>query len=128
MYLLSAISDRRSLTKLVLTVVYSVANEVIDRVVQKARAIAHVNLLKMALAQCRDRDGWEWTSRLRDFDLSLCAEEGVILTSLLAILVVAALARVARLSYLPARVLSRSGRWRLWAKLVRFVVPVPCAC
>ena len=114
-----------TLTKLVLTVI---ATEVIVRVVQKARAIAHVNLSKMALAQCRDRDGWEWTSRIRDFDLSLCAEEGVILTSLLAIVTVAALARIARLSYLPARVLSRSGRWRLWAKLVRFVVPVPCAC
>ncbi|KAH0839445.1 P-loop containing nucleoside triphosphate hydrolase protein [Lanmaoa asiatica] len=45
----------------------------------------------MALVQCRDRDGWRWTSRLRDFDLSLCAEEGFILTSFLAVLLVAGL-------------------------------------
>ena len=76
---------------------------------------------KMALVQCHDRDGWEWTSRLRDFDLSLCAEEGFILTPLLAVLAAAALARIARLLDVPARVISRNGRWRLWSKLVRFV-------
>lgn len=73
----------------------------------------------MPLVQCRDSDGWRWASRLRDFDLSLCAEEGLILPSFLAILVVAALARLCLFSYPAARDISRSSRWRLWAKLVR---------
>ncbi|KAI9460421.1 P-loop containing nucleoside triphosphate hydrolase protein [Boletus coccyginus] len=71
----------------------------------------------MVLAQCRDRDGWRWTSRRRDFDLSLCAEEGVLIASLLAVLAVAALARIRQLSYAPNHVVARSSRWRLWAKL-----------
>lgn len=72
----------------------------------------------MALLQCRDKDGWQWTSRSRDFDLSLCAEEGFILSSFLAILIVAALVRLAVLSFAPARDISRKSHWRLWAKLV----------
>ena len=75
----------------------------------------------MALVQCRDSDGWQWTSQLRDFDLSLCIEEGVILTSFLTILIVMALVRIGLLSYAPWRDVSRNGRWRLWAKLVRFL-------
>ncbi|KAF8548045.1 P-loop containing nucleoside triphosphate hydrolase protein [Imleria badia] len=71
----------------------------------------------MTLLECRDRDGWRWTSKFRDFDLSLCAEEGILLTSLLAILVVAALVRVCLLPYAPARVISRNSCWRLWSKL-----------
>ena len=61
----------------------------------------------------------------------LCAEEGLILTPLIAVLVAAALARIARLSDVPARVISRNGRWQLWSKLVRFIrfcalrVPTP---
>lgn len=72
----------------------------------------------MALVQCRDGDGWQWTSRRRDFDLSLCVEEGLVLTSLLSIFTVVALVRINLLSYTPGRVISRNGRWRLWAKLV----------
>lgn len=72
----------------------------------------------MALVQCRDSDGWYWTSQLRDFDLSLCAEEGFLLTSLLAILVIATLTRSCLLLYAPQRDISRNSRWRLYAKLV----------
>ncbi|KAG8218162.1 P-loop containing nucleoside triphosphate hydrolase protein [Butyriboletus roseoflavus] len=71
----------------------------------------------MALVQCRDKDGWQWTSNRREFDLSLCAEEGVILASFLAIFLVATLARIAQLSYAPARDISRNSHWRLCAKL-----------
>ncbi|KAF8436032.1 hypothetical protein L210DRAFT_3632182 [Boletus edulis BED1] len=69
------------------------------------------------LVQCRDRDGWQWTSNLRDFDLSLCAEEGILLTSFLAVLIVAGITRTIQLSYAPAHVISRNSRWRLWSKL-----------
>lgn len=72
----------------------------------------------MTLVQCCDSDGWQWASRERDFDLSLCAEEGFILTSFLAILVVAAPVRFCLLSYAAGRDISRKSRWRLWAKLV----------
>ena len=75
----------------------------------------------MALVQCRDSDGWQWTSRLRDFDLSLCAGEGIVLTSFLVILVIAALVRFCLLSYAPRRDISCNSRWRLWAKLVGVV-------
>ncbi|KAG8218181.1 multidrug resistance-associated protein 1 [Butyriboletus roseoflavus] len=71
----------------------------------------------MPLVQSCDSDGWRWSSRLRDFDLSLCAEEGLILTSLLAILAIAALVRISLLSYVAGRDISRNSRWRLWAKL-----------
>lgn len=72
----------------------------------------------MTPVQCCDSDGWRWTSQLRDFDLSLCAEEGFILTSLLAILAVAAPVRSCLLSYAARRDISRKSRWQLWAKLV----------
>lgn len=72
----------------------------------------------MALVTCRDSDGWQWTSR-RDFDLSLCAEEGLVLTALLAALALAALVRIGLLSNAPTRDVSRNSRWRLVAKLVR---------
>ncbi|KAG6375249.1 ABC transporter type 1, transmembrane domain-containing protein [Boletus reticuloceps] len=69
------------------------------------------------LVQCRDRDGWQWTSNLRDFDLSLCAEECILLTSFLAVLIVVSITRTIQLSYAPAHAISRNGRRRLWSKL-----------
>ncbi|KAF8844780.1 P-loop containing nucleoside triphosphate hydrolase protein [Paxillus ammoniavirescens] len=69
-------------------------------------------------SQCRDAaDGWRLTSKLRNFDLALCFEEGVILTSLLAVLLLSATFRLWRLTYLPSRDVSRKSRRRLWSKL-----------
>ncbi|KAN0098013.1 P-loop containing nucleoside triphosphate hydrolase protein [Tylopilus felleus] len=71
----------------------------------------------MAFLKCRDRDGWDWTSKHRNFDLSLCAEEGFLLSSCLAVLVLATLARIALQPYTPKRDISPNSRWRLGIKL-----------
>lgn len=71
------------------------------------------------MASCRDVEGWRIVSKLREFDFTLCFEEGVILTSLLALLLLSATCRIWALRYLPSRDISRKSRWRLWAKLVR---------
>ena len=71
------------------------------------------------MATCRDIEGWHIVSNLREFDLTLCFEEGVILTSLLTILLFSEIWRICRLTRLPSRIISRTSRWRLWAKLVR---------
>ena len=42
---------------------------------------------------------------------SLCAEEGLILIPLLTVLIATTLARIARLSDVLARVISRNGHW-----------------
>jgi ATP-binding cassette, subfamily C (CFTR/MRP), member 1 len=71
------------------------------------------------MATCRDLEGWRIVSNLREFDLTLCFEEGIILTSLLAILLLSAISRIGALTRLPSHDISRRSRWRLWAKLVR---------
>lgn len=68
---------------------------------------------------CRDIEGWHILSKLREFDLTLCFEEGVILTSLLTILLLSAICTIINLTRLPSCNISRTSRWRLWAKLVR---------
>ncbi|KAG6889968.1 hypothetical protein C0992_003448 [Termitomyces sp. T32_za158] len=45
------------------------------------------------MATCHDPEGWRVISRARDFDTSLCFEEGVLLSVLLAVLLVVATAR-----------------------------------
>lgn len=71
------------------------------------------------MASCRDVEGWRIVSKLREFDFTLCFEEGVILTSILALLLLSATCRIWALRHLPSRVISRKSRWRLWVKLVR---------
>ncbi|KAG1740326.1 P-loop containing nucleoside triphosphate hydrolase protein [Suillus lakei] len=69
------------------------------------------------MATCRDVEGWHIVSKLREFDFTLCFEEGVILTSLLTLLLLSATCRIWALKYLPSRDISRKSRLRLWAKL-----------
>ena len=78
--------------------------------------------VRPSMATCRDLEGWRIVSWLREFDLTLCFEEGIILTSLLTILLLSALCRIFTLTRLPSRDISRKSRWRLWAKLVRSVL------
>ena len=42
---------------------------------------------------CRDSEGWDAVSRLRDFDTTPCFEEGVIISSLLSAVLILSLAR-----------------------------------
>ena len=45
------------------------------------------------MATCRDKEGWDAVSRLRDFDITPCFEEGVIISSLLSAVFILTLAR-----------------------------------
>ncbi|KAG6330747.1 hypothetical protein ID866_8342 [Astraeus odoratus] len=59
------------------------------------------------MATCRDPEGWRVASELRDFDLSLCFEEGVILPSVLFVSILAGAARAWQLLHTSPRDISR---------------------
>ncbi|KAG0695819.1 P-loop containing nucleoside triphosphate hydrolase protein [Suillus ampliporus] len=80
------------------------------------------------MATCRDVEGWRIISERRHFDFTLCFEEGVIVTSLLALLLLSATYRIWVLSYLPSHDISRKSRWRLWAKLTLLGLAVVASC
>ncbi|KAJ8592180.1 P-loop containing nucleoside triphosphate hydrolase protein [Rhizopogon salebrosus TDB-379] len=80
------------------------------------------------MATCRDLEGWRIVSNLREFDLTLCFEEGIILTSLLAILLLSAISRIGALTRLPSHDISRRSRWRLWAKLTLLALAIIASC
>ncbi|KAH7888221.1 P-loop containing nucleoside triphosphate hydrolase protein, partial [Phlebopus sp. FC_14] len=69
------------------------------------------------MASCRDAEGWSVASRLRQFDLTICFEEGVILTSILSTFLLSASSSIWLLTKKPSRDISRKSRWLLWAKL-----------
>lgn len=68
---------------------------------------------------CRDPESWGPVSRLRQFDLTPCFEEGLILSSLLVVFVVLATFRVYALRNFEVHPRGRKSRWVLWSKLVR---------
>lgn len=80
------------------------------------------------MASCRDVEGWRIVSKLREFDFTLCFEEGVILTSLLVLLLLSATCRIWALRYLPSRDISRKSRWRLWVKLTLLGLAIVASC
>ncbi|KAH7930359.1 P-loop containing nucleoside triphosphate hydrolase protein [Leucogyrophana mollusca] len=80
------------------------------------------------MATCRDLEGWRIVSRLRDFDLTLCAEEGPVLTSLLGLLLLSALWRLFSLSSVQTRVISRKSRRILWGKLLLLGLAFVASC
>lgn len=62
------------------------------------------------MTSCSDRDGWGPVSRDRDFDLTLCFEQGVLLPTLFGVLFVLELARslsLTRKNALPRGIRSR---------------------
>ncbi|KIK17829.1 hypothetical protein PISMIDRAFT_110603 [Pisolithus microcarpus 441] len=60
--------------------------------------------------QCRDSEGWRTVSALREFDLSLCFEEGVVFSAILSLFVLAAATRTWHLfRRRSSRVLSRKS-------------------
>jgi ATP-binding cassette subfamily C (CFTR/MRP) protein 1 len=72
-----------------------------------------------AMATCHDPEGWKVISRLRDFDTTLCFEEGIILSGLLGLLLVSAMLRSLSLTLSDAMVRSSKSLWILRGKLVR---------
>ncbi|KAG2056246.1 multidrug resistance-associated ABC transporter [Suillus hirtellus] len=80
------------------------------------------------MASCRDVEGWCIVSNLRELDFTLCFEEGVILTSLLALLLLSATCRIWALRHLPSRDISRKSRWILWAKLILLGLAIVASC
>lgn len=68
------------------------------------------------MAICRDSEGWRVGSSLRNFDFTLCFEEGVILSLLLLIVAVVAAFRVQQLYRLPPRDLTCRSRRLLGIK------------
>jgi ATP-binding cassette subfamily C (CFTR/MRP) protein 1 len=49
--------------------------------------------LSSRMAVCRDSEGWDAVSRLREFDITPCFEEGVIISSLLSVIFILTLLR-----------------------------------
>ncbi|KAG0695817.1 P-loop containing nucleoside triphosphate hydrolase protein, partial [Suillus ampliporus] len=80
------------------------------------------------MATCQDVEGWRIVSELRDFDFTLCFEEGVILTSLLTLLLLSATYRIWLLRYLPSHDISCKSRWRLCAKLTLLGLAIVTSC
>nr|GAT42967.1 predicted protein [Mycena chlorophos] len=70
------------------------------------------------MAQCRDPEGFALLSRLRQFDLTLCFEEGILLSGLLSVLLVAAVLKSFALCLLEPSQRSTKSRLILSAKLI----------
>ena len=69
---------------------------------------------------CRDpTESWGPVSRLRQFDLTPCFEEGIILSSILAVFAVLAVFRIFVLRSFKSHSRCKKSRVILWAKLVR---------
>jgi hypothetical protein len=71
------------------------------------------------MSTCRDPEGWGPASKLR-WDLTPCFEEGIVLSTLLVGLVVAAAFQSYHLRYAERHIRSSSSRRLLYAKTVRF--------
>ncbi|EIN06055.1 multidrug resistance-associated ABC transporter [Punctularia strigosozonata HHB-11173 SS5] len=71
----------------------------------------------MHMGACRDREGWKPVSDIRNFDLTPCFEEGILLSTLLVALLVLAIGQSWRLRSLSTIERSRRSVWILRAKL-----------
>ncbi|KAF8074805.1 multidrug resistance-associated ABC transporter [Lyophyllum atratum] len=69
------------------------------------------------MAICRDPEGWRVVSRIREFDTTLCFEEGVLLSALLGALLILATWRSLALFRAPYQERPSKSRWLLAAKL-----------
>ena len=68
---------------------------------------------------CHDAEGWKSISSLRSFDLTPCFEEGVLLSSLHALVLVAAVYRSFSVASLHSLERGVKSRWVLRGKIVR---------
>ncbi|KAF8892115.1 multidrug resistance-associated ABC transporter [Infundibulicybe gibba] len=69
------------------------------------------------MAACHDIEGWSPLSRIRDFDLTPCFEEGIVLSALLGSLLILALVRSLMLFFVNSKERTRRSRWILRIKL-----------
>lgn len=72
-----------------------------------------------SLARCANPEGWGPVSPIRTFDLTPCFEEGIVLSTVLVLFLVAAAPRCWVLSSDAVRTRSRKSVWVLRIKLVR---------
>ncbi|KAG6837154.1 hypothetical protein H0H93_013744 [Arthromyces matolae] len=70
------------------------------------------------MATCHDPEGWQIVSRIRDFDLTVCFEEGVLLTTILGTLLLVASARSLALVFDLPKKRTRKSWYFLCAKLL----------
>lgn len=70
------------------------------------------------MAICHDPEGWQAVSRIREFDTTLCFEEGIILSVILGGLLVSAAWRSLSLCLLSSKSRSSKSHWLLAIKLV----------
>ncbi|KAG7444271.1 metal resistance protein YCF1 [Guyanagaster necrorhizus] len=70
------------------------------------------------MATCRDTEGWNIVSRIRPFDITLCFEEGILFSSLYALLLALAVAKCLSLSVHLSRRRSPKSRWALGFKIL----------
>ncbi|KAK0457645.1 P-loop containing nucleoside triphosphate hydrolase protein [Desarmillaria tabescens] len=70
------------------------------------------------MATCRDTEGWSIISRTRPFDLTLCFEEGILFSTLYALLLAFAAAKSLSLSAKISRTRSSRSRWILRFKIL----------
>ncbi|KAJ8094347.1 hypothetical protein PM082_010781 [Marasmius tenuissimus] len=71
---------------------------------------------------CHDAEGWKTVSSLRSFDLTPCFEEGILLSSLNAVVLVAALYRSFSVGSLNALERETKSRWVLRGKIALLVL------
>lgn len=74
-----------------------------------------------SMATCRDSEGWGPVSQLREFDLTPCFEEGILLSTLLVVLLVSALFGSYFLAALTPLERSANSLRVLYVKVVRVV-------
>ncbi|KAI0788813.1 metal resistance protein YCF1 [Abortiporus biennis] len=81
-----------------------------------------------SIASCRSPEGWGPVSALRQFDLTPCFEEGIILSTLLVIFTVFAVFRSFALYRLPVHPRCKKSVWILRAKLVFLFLAAATSC
>ena len=78
-----------------------------------------LDLTSRMAAICRDSEGWNAVSRLRDFDTTPCFEEGVIISGLLSAVLILTLARTIPIYFKQPLERSHKSIQFLTIKLVR---------
>jgi hypothetical protein len=78
-----------------------------------------LNLSSGMAAICRDIEGWGTVSRLREFDITPCFEEGIILSGLLSVVFILALLRTVTIYFNQSLERSHKSIQFLSIKLVR---------
>ncbi|RDB20896.1 Metal resistance protein YCF1 [Hypsizygus marmoreus] len=76
------------------------------------------------MAICHDPEGWSPVSRVRDFDITPCFEEGVVLSAILGGLLVTSAWRSLALCVSPSKARTSKSRWLLGSKIALLVASV----